>query len=1330
MKPKSKNSRGFALIATILLMVLLAILTVGTLSLSVVTLRTGTQDSAQAQARANARLALMIAIGELQKQVGPDQRITANGAILSENAVRNPHWMGVWDSWIAGNPTDAPVKSNYPSTASHHQTIGNQPNASMHPDYSNKNRHFRQWLLSLNETESTDMQAALNLTLHATPMPDLDSQAVLLVGSGSLGESADTNQFIGARLMDVNLSTSSNNGKGRYAWWVGDQHQKGLIVEDSYETHGRALTNAEKIFRAQSPASMGTRTIEELASLNDESKLAALPTLKTLDLVVGNTDQNPSLPSRHFHDLTTSSFGVLADVREGGLKRDLSAILERPINPEEVYTLQSVTGTEAQFRRASGMIPASSTSPGGDDFMLYRFDNMVNSLVGSPTGEAAVPIQDLAAYYQTYDHYRPESKGGIQFSSQHSSPSNGQLNSGIMASNPDYGQTTGDYIKYLRQHSALYRSVYPVKIEFLLSYLTEQRTQAELNADIALGITDPDPYKLRIGYTPSMTFWNPNNVPVVMNLGNPNLASIMIRETPVPLAIDFRKHDSFGGPATQTVAVDLNKVTNTQQGELYTLFISGRAPLVFQPGESKVLALQVSSHTNPAAGLEEIDFQNRGQNINEDFFPEHELVPGWNPERFVRPAKYRFLNRKAGTGEINILTFKPTDYISSAIRIGARREFNVDYTQKSRHGRNAPGVMWHYRTYGIRSRLFPGGNPNWTVFTPYRTAFLSAGLPPSGGNIAENSFTNIVNPPRSGQILVNAMQDPANLRDDLPQAFFYYGMKAATETHESNHSFPSSGSGSGRRFPSRPFLHSTVMIPQFIDTIAGSSLYNYGWNWFFSPLNNILDAPISISQNNHGYYGGGYTAENGTTHVVQQFLPITPPISIASLSNAHLSGYSLSSEAAAAGYNGLQNLNGSEAFRRTTALGFGGLEPRTLQAIGNSYAHPNIPRDRAITTWRRVYFQNNANENNTAITEPFADHSYLANKALWDDFFFSSITPVPANNPMFGTSAKTVEQVAKDFFFENAHLPNRRMVPYTTQLDEYKLGNLLDEYAQFKGGFADKIASHMMVEGPFNINSTSVRAWKMLFSSLKGKPVCFLNPEKSVSNQSEKMDEHRPAGVPVGGGSVVNAQSYTGSSSDPSDPEQWLGWRELSDAEIDELAVAMVKQVKKRGPFLSLSEFINRRLSTQTEFALRGALQAAIDDPDCSINSGFRNSSRTFSNRERNFVNAVFPEAMEGPIAYGSAAYIDQADVLRNIGTQLTARGDTFVIRTYGDALDQNGKVTARAWCEAVVQRLPDYLDETDSPEIKQADLTSDTNKTFGRKLQVIGFRWLNASEI
>ena len=45
-------------------------------------------------------------------------------------------------------------------------------------------------------------------------------------------------------------------------------------------------------------------------------------------------------------------------------------------------------------------------------------------------------------------------------------------------------------------------------------------------------------------------------------------------------------------------------------------------------------------------------------------------------------------------------------------------------------------------------------------------------------------------------------------------------------------------------------------------------------------------------------------------------------------------------------------------------------------------------------------------------------------------------------------------------------------------------------------------------------------------------------------------------------------------------------------------------------------------------------------------------------------ISPEFPEAAQGPVAYGSTPYVDQADVLAHIGNQLTVRGDTFVIRT------------------------------------------------------------------
>ena len=156
-----KKQSGFTLVITLSLLLLIAIVAMGLLSLSSISLRHGSREHARRQAQSNARLALAIAIGQLQKQMGPDQRISANGSIVSPNPVRHPHYTGVWDSWVAGPLAAASVGSNYPHAESHHQTIGSQPMTTMRPEYGRKNDQFRGWLASLNPAEITDPQTPL-----------------------------------------------------------------------------------------------------------------------------------------------------------------------------------------------------------------------------------------------------------------------------------------------------------------------------------------------------------------------------------------------------------------------------------------------------------------------------------------------------------------------------------------------------------------------------------------------------------------------------------------------------------------------------------------------------------------------------------------------------------------------------------------------------------------------------------------------------------------------------------------------------------------------------------------------------------------------------------------------------------------------------------------------------------------------------------------------------------------------------------------------------------------------------------------------------------------
>jgi hypothetical protein len=259
-----------------------------------------------------------------------------------------------------------------------------------------------------------------------------------------------------------------------------------------------------------------------------------------------------------------------------------------------------------------------------------------------------------------------------------------------------------------------------------------------------------------------------------------------------------------------------------------------------------------------------------------------------------------------------------------------------------------------------------------------------------------------------------------------------------------------------------------------------------------------------------------------------------------------------------------------------------------------------------------------------------------------------------------------------------------------------------------------KSASLLMVDGGFNINSTSVPAWTAVLSAANRKRPVFMPRDSQLSGQSR--------------GKFVVSRNPNPSTGSATEASRWLGYRELTEAEIRQLAEAVVRQVKKRGPFRSLGEFVNRRRSTDVEMAKYGALQAALEDPKVEINRDYRGADKELVLGDIAGTNYKFPAAALGSRFQGTPAYINQADLLTPIAPIMQARSDTFLIRGYGEARSADGtRVTARAWCEAVVQRVPDYVDVADAPEVAQDQLKSRENRLFGRRFIMKSFRWLPA---
>ena len=407
-------------------------------------------------------------------------------------------------------------------------------------------------------------------------------------------------------------------------------------------------------------------------------------------------------------------------------------------------------------------------------------------------------------------------------------------------------------------------------------------------------------------------------------------------------------------------------------------------------------------------------------------------------------------------------------------------------------------------------------------------------------------------------------------------------------------------------------------------------------------------------------------------------------------------------------------------------------------AIGNSFASPGLPptriRENSFPFHLGQYFPWQGGDiagrtyddrswfNGADYTIPGApalvvDRSYVANHLLFDEYFFSSMAA--QEGPVFRLYGRErpLRNVLTDFFNGLKPLPVAAYRPHG--VPSTKVNETVNLLANRTGSTTDahlKSAARLMVEGGFNINSTSVEAWTVVLSAANRKrPV--LMPRDSRLNADSRRTH------------VIsrNPNPSTGTATEDS---RWLGFRELSDTEIRELAEAVVRQVKRRGPFRSLGEFVNRRRSEDVELARFGAIQAALEDPRVTINRDYRGAAREIDAASIAGTNYKFREAALGSRFQGTPAYINQADILTPIAPVIQARSDTFVIRGYGEARSANGlEITARAWCEAVVQRMPEYVDETDLPELAPALLRSQANRTFGRRFVIRSFRWLSGPE-
>ncbi len=1217
-RQRRRRPRGFALVISLSLMVLLTVLAVGLLGLSTISLRSSAQGDAMAVARANARLGLMLALGQLQKHAGPDQRVTARADILDQNSA-NPHLTGVWQSWQ--------IKPDAPPSPSEYESV--------------RTDKFLGWLAS-----SDDGKANAQLDFAGKPATD----AATLWGKGSLGDSAPAKDFVKAS----KVTFSSKDGS--FAWAVMDEGVKARINTPFVET---ATSQGLKTAQLGSGVRPNVSSIERLEDLKRSFFVHGSQDFATIEkgitrLNFGLAAENLSSGTREplkplTHDVTSHSIGLFTDVAAGGLKEDFNLLTNGNSLPsgytgKGVYTSRlNVTGPSDPRWESLHQLAK-----------LYKDTSRLTRVGSMPLAKSHVPAGWRAAAGS-------DPNTGVPGTTQRNPPAGLVLMPTVAKVQVVFSLLTRDIYNYPKVSDTTPKP----------SQTKAQEEAAELHNPWGRNFAGSSyDYLLHLLYTPVVTLHNPYNVALEFNevkivFGNVPFALQVFRNgqpqtrEPAPLDTMFYQQSETGGLAKRFgMTLKTNGGTPTAPavgsgtfrllpGEvmLFSPYIdpnrtwkdeySGRTFSDWDTGSGAVRTLTIN-------GLP--GWRGDGIGFDLDWF-----CPSYNNLRIT--DKETDNNIQMGRG--GCIAAKASDQFSVkfaplSVESLSKNKFTVEMFAKPVGSSSlvSSGVveMDYESPKGLQDALL---GTNGTITYPKDGTTINT-MEMHSHSLTKIKDINTVKP--FAIISAQAKTTYGGLNPDGEDG------KLATKPWCFAHAV--AGASSQKVRSEHPANHSHELSLQGLD----------------NGTNNLLQFDPKTGRGN---FVTGLTGNTGLKFGVLYDLPVTPLQSLAQLNAANPGGSS-------------------------------GYLPRFAQPIGNSWAHPLINPSEMIT-------------NNTA--GKLLDHSFLLNLALYDHYYFSGLADQTGT---FGTAGRVMQTIA-DEFVAGTPLADPRVIPYAP--DGRPQADLASEVTV--SGAYTKIGAWQMINGPFNINSTSVPAWKAMLGSIhdqqalvnlinktnKNSALSDLPVTDEADNEARISRFRLPAGLSEKDGGDA-AESY------------WLGAREYTDAELQRLAEEIVGQVRLRGPFLSMAEFVNRRLGTD-ELAQRGALQQAIDESELNeqlaadSNAGFEIPASSVTNY--NYRNT---EAGTGDSNQGAPGYLSQADLLTVLGNAATPRSDTFTIRASGEARDKDDKIVAVAWCEAVVQRFPEFIDPADKADTVTASLSSNANKNFGRRFEIVSFRWLTRDEV
>ncbi|MCX6876451.1 MAG: hypothetical protein NTW21_21975 [Verrucomicrobia bacterium] len=962
--PRVRSGNGFALVIVLSLMVLLTLLAVGLLTLSGVTLRASSQGKAMASARANARLALMLAIGELQRSAGPDQRVTARADILDETTA-NPQLTGVWES-LEIKATVPPKPTDYEAAA--------------------KAAKFSAWLVS-----SPDIEASRLSAFASVPM----ISPVTLWGKGTLGDQALAKGLVTAAKVPL-ASSPGAASPGAMAWAVLDEGLKARV-----NTHyaDDAVSVGAKTAELGAGERPGVEFIDGLAGL--ERKFFEQQAPESVALEKGITRLNFALAAETLakdtrealrpltHDVTTQSVGLFTDTAHGGFKQDFHLLTNASALPAG-YTGKGVYASRLGMNPSA--VPSDPRWESLHQFCrLYR--DKITSASGVPLLKAQWPANWVAA-------------------TEVGSPPVATINR-----TPPVGVVLMPAI---------------AKVQVLFALVVNDIYEYPLGTPVTDAVQLHGPqgdyfrgtkykYELDLQYTPIVTLHNPYNVAIeCYNLG--------VEFVNVPFSATIYRN----GIAQNTGLAPLDQMfyTDNELGlvnkrfgmKLRTKSSGGTpdltAPVRLLPGEVKTFSPYLDpNHTwwdEQRGNRIYWDFDSKDAATN--FTQNIVAIPGWRGDGlgFVldwwNPAPMRIGGPDKEEGRwAGCIGMAPDDRLYIVFAPQSMPLSNNKFIVQIAASATASAattvvnaIEFDYETAtGLRKFVF--GKDDGTLRYP------------ATGDIGTMEMFDHQKV---------AIKDRKNAR---PFCLISAQAKATSGGRDA--------SNVDGRLATKPWCFAHANIGASSQKVVTDHSANHSHEIDFQALTKATGSSnlVQVDLMDRGNFVSGHTPFNGTKFGGQYDIPLAPIQSFANLNGA--------------------NPGGSSVFL-----------PRFAQPIGNSWAHPLIAT---------------AKLSETKASGNYVDHSFLLNLALYDNYYFSGLA---AQIGPFGSPAKTTEALAKGFAGLTGGVP----------LDDPRLvfrppnGKTAAAFTAevAKADAYSRVAPWQLMAGPFNINSTSVLAWKAMLASI------------------------------------------------------------------------------------------------------------------------------------------------------------------------------------------------------------------------------------------------------